>query len=74
MMKGLEGKPYVTCFVWPGEEETSLWCSSSGRSEGASTDLFTLTTANRTPENALKLSQERFRLTIRKRFFTQEGG
>ncbi|KAJ7420644.1 hypothetical protein WISP_47492 [Willisornis vidua] len=40
-------------------------------STGPSTDLFTLVTSNRTQGNFMKLNEGRFKLDIRKRFFTR---
>ncbi|KAJ7417033.1 hypothetical protein BTVI_34038 [Pitangus sulphuratus] len=69
MVKGLERKPYE-------ERLRSLGLFSlekrrlRGRG-GAGTDLFSLVTSDRTHRNGMKLCQERFRLDIRRMFFTQ---
>ncbi|KAJ7413168.1 hypothetical protein WISP_92722 [Willisornis vidua] len=80
MMKGLDGKPYEEWLRSLGV--FSLERSLKGdiitvynilmrRSGGANADLFTLVTSERTQANGMKLSQRRFSLDIRNRFFTQ---
>ncbi|KAJ7418364.1 hypothetical protein BTVI_29593 [Pitangus sulphuratus] len=76
-MKDLERKPYEELLRSLGlfslENRGHLIAIYNflvrGRGE-ADTDLFSVVTSARTQGNGLKLRQERFRLDIRKRFFT----
>ena len=77
MVKGLEGKPYEEQLRALGlfsleQPEDRPHCSYSFRVReraGADSDLFSWVTV--TQGNGLKLCQGRFRLDIRKTFFTQ---
>ncbi|KAJ7399065.1 hypothetical protein BTVI_118553 [Pitangus sulphuratus] len=81
MVNGLEGKPYEVWLRSLGlfslekrRLRTNLIVTYNflvRKSVGASTNLSSLVTSDRTQKNGMKLSQGRFRLDIRKRFFTQ---
>ena len=81
MVKGLEGKTYkepLRSLGLCGLEKRRLRsdliavCSLlKGGSGGRSADLLSLVTSNRTHGNGMKLSQGKFKLDIRKRFFTE---
>ena len=69
-----EGKLHFE--VQPGKEETEgdlneVYSFLMRGSGGAGNNLFSLVTTGRTHGNGVKLLQERFRLDIRKRFFTE---
>ncbi|KAJ7414061.1 hypothetical protein BTVI_41745 [Pitangus sulphuratus] len=81
MVKGLEGEPYEELLralglfnVKKRRPRGDLIANSNilkrGRG-GVGTDLFTLMISDRIQGNGMKLCQGRFRLDIRKRFFTQ---
>ncbi|GAB0204784.1 hypothetical protein GRJ2_002944000 [Grus japonensis] len=82
MVKGLEGKTYEERLKSLGLfslEKRSLkrdlitaYSFLTRGSEGAGTDLLPLVTSDRTQGNGMKLQQGRFRLAIRKRFFTEK--
>ncbi|GAB0199614.1 mitochondrial enolase superfamily member 1 [Grus japonensis] len=81
MVKGLEGKAYEERLKSLGLfslEERRLrggliaaYSSLTRGSEGAGADVLPLLTSDRTRGNSMKLQQGRFRLDIRKRFFTE---
>ncbi|KAJ7397258.1 hypothetical protein BTVI_136908 [Pitangus sulphuratus] len=81
LVKGLEEKPYeewlrsLDLFSLKKRKQRGdliavYNCLMRGR-RGAGTNLFSVVTSDRTQGSDLKLCQWRFRLDIRKRFFTQ---
>ncbi|KAK4828798.1 hypothetical protein QYF61_000855 [Mycteria americana] len=72
MVKGLEGRTYKE-WLRSLEEKTekiTVYNFLKGGSGRGGADLFFLVTSNRTRGNGMKLCEEKFRLDIRKRFFT----
>ncbi|KAK4822131.1 hypothetical protein QYF61_010254 [Mycteria americana] len=70
MVKGLEGKTYEEQLRLRGDLITVYNFLKEG-SGGGGADLLSLVTSNRTQGNGMKLHQGKFRLDIRKRFFTE---
>ncbi|KAJ7395826.1 hypothetical protein BTVI_151194 [Pitangus sulphuratus] len=83
MGKSLEGKPYeewLRSLDWFSTEKMrvrgdliAVYDLLVGGRRATGTDLFTLMTSDRIQGNGMKLNQGRFRLDIRKKFFTQGG-
>uniref|UniRef100_A0A8B9CM06 Reverse transcriptase domain-containing protein n=1 Tax=Anser brachyrhynchus TaxID=132585 RepID=A0A8B9CM06_9AVES len=80
MVKGLEGKMYDeqlrSLGLFSLEKRLrghliAVYSFLTRGSGGEGTNLFSLVTSNRTQGNCVKLRQGRFRLDIRKRFFTE---
>jgi len=81
MVKGLEGSTYEEWLRSLGLSSLekrrlrgdliTFYTFLKGPSRGGAADLLSLVTSDRTQENGIKMREGKFRLDIRKRFFTE---